>query len=65
MACRCNRVGDTARHVHAVLAPGACEGEALDALAGRTRMPKAVHLRGVVDDLLVKHKELEVTRRKA
>jgi hypothetical protein len=31
----------------------------LDALAGQTRIPKAVLLREAVDDLLIKHKRLK------
>ena len=38
--------------------------DALDALAARTRIPKAVLLREAVDDLLVKHKELKALRRR-
>ena len=39
------------------------KAELLDALAAQSRIPKAVLLREAVDDLLVKHKALKVSKR--
>lgn len=36
------------------------KAEALNALCAKTRIPKAVLLREAVDDLLIKHKEMEI-----
>jgi predicted DNA-binding protein len=40
------------------------KAELLDALAAKTRIPKAVLLREAVDDLLAKFKALKAPRRK-
>jgi predicted transcriptional regulator len=37
--------------------------EMLDALAEKTRLPKAILLREAVDDLLIKHKVLKEPKR--